>query len=60
MAAEKNSSKIEKNSIKPTKKSNRGRPKLPFYIKWQRSYLKHLNKFQKKLKKTKEKSSALI
>ena len=52
MAAEKNSSKIEKNSIKPTKKSNRGRPKLPFYIKWQRSYLKHLNKFQKKLKKT--------
>ena len=55
MAVEKNYSKSKKKYKKNQKNSKRGRPKLPFYIKWQRSLLDKIKKNKKKIKKKQKK-----
>jgi 1A family penicillin-binding protein len=55
MAVEKNYSKSRKKSKKIQKKSKRGRPKLPFYIKWQRFLLEKIKENKKKIKKKQKK-----
>ncbi len=55
MAVEKNYSKNKKKSQKTEKKSKRGRPKLPFYIRWQRFLLDKIKRNKKKIKKKQKK-----
>lgn len=54
MAVKKNYQKSKKKYQAEQKKSKRGRPKLPFYVKWQRFLLDKIKKNKKKIK-TKQK-----
>lgn len=55
MAVAKNSSRTRKKSQKSQNKSRRGRPSLPFYVKWQRLIWKKFHKISKKFSKNKKK-----
>lgn len=55
MAVKKNYQKSKKNHQPKQKKSKRGRPRLPFYVKWQRSLLVKIKKNKKKIKQKQKK-----
>jgi 1A family penicillin-binding protein len=55
MAVRKNYQKSKKKYQPKQKKSKRGRPKLPFYVKWQRSLLDKIKKNKKKIQKKQKK-----
>jgi hypothetical protein len=55
MAVKKNYQKVKKKYQPKPKKSKRGRPKLPFYVKWQRFLLDKIKKNKKKIKEKRKK-----